>query len=49
MITAKYVPQAKLKELETFEFETYEAFFKFYMSHKNKGYIYDECDDGLTK
>jgi hypothetical protein len=40
VIHAKFAPQCSLRKIETFEFKTYEEFFRFYMSHNDKGIIF---------
>jgi len=49
MITLKFAPQCKLRDIKSFELETFEDFFKFYIEHNPKGIIFDVKNDGLTK
>jgi len=49
MITAKFSPQCKLTELEVFEFQTYKAFFEWFLKHYKKGIVYGVKDNGNTK
>jgi len=49
LITIKFCKEYFMSNLEIYTFETYKQFFEFYMKHKNKGCIYGEKDDGLTK
>jgi len=48
MITAKFAPQAKLKEIEIFDFKSYKEFFEFYLEYNPKGIIFAVKDDGCT-
>jgi hypothetical protein len=41
MITLKFANQAKLRNIQAVKLADYEAFFKFYVAHYDRGIIFD--------
>jgi hypothetical protein len=48
MISLKFAPQANLRKVELVELLDYKAFFDFYISHYDKGIMFDVKEDGKT-
>jgi hypothetical protein len=41
MIIFQFAPQCRLKHIETVELPDFEAFFRFYQAHNDKGIIFN--------